>query len=65
MCSLLMRLQRSTSLFDLGCFAISWQQAEVNQKAPIAAAMPNVQCARMQALPMKRTFRTHYQLADE
>jgi hypothetical protein len=43
MCSLLMRLQRSTSLFDFGCFAISWQQAEVNQKAPIAAAMPNVQ----------------------
>jgi hypothetical protein len=43
MCSLLMRLQRSTSLVDLGCFVISWQQAEVNQKAPIAAVIPSVQ----------------------
>jgi len=39
MCSLLMRLQRSTSLFNFGGFAASWQQAEVNQKTPIAAAM--------------------------
>jgi hypothetical protein len=42
MCSLLMRLQRSTSLFDFGCFAASWQRADVSQKAPIAAAMQNV-----------------------
>jgi hypothetical protein len=41
MCSLLMRLQRSTSLFNFGCFAASWQQAEVDQKAQIAAAMQN------------------------
>jgi hypothetical protein len=40
MCSLLMRLQRSTSLFNFG-FAVSWQHAEVNQKAQIAAAMQN------------------------
>jgi len=31
MCSLLMRLQRSTSLFNFGRFAASWQHAEVNQ----------------------------------
>jgi hypothetical protein len=43
MCSLLMRLQRSTSLFTFGCFAPSWQHAEVTQKAQIAAAMQNVQ----------------------
>jgi len=41
MCSLLMRLQRSGSLFNFGCFAASWQHAEVNQKAQIAAAMQN------------------------
>jgi hypothetical protein len=38
MCSLLMRLQRSTSLFNFGRFAPSWQHAEVNQKAPICAS---------------------------
>ena len=39
MCSLLKRLQRSSSLFNFGRFAASWQQAEVNQKAQNAAAM--------------------------
>jgi hypothetical protein len=34
-----MRLQRSTSLFNFGCFAPSWQHAEVNQKAQIAATI--------------------------
>jgi hypothetical protein len=43
MCSLLMRLQRSTSLFNFGCLAASWQRAEVNQKPQIAPAMQNVQ----------------------
>jgi hypothetical protein len=43
MCSLLMRLQRSTALFNFGCFAVSWQHAEVNQKPQIATAMQNVQ----------------------
>jgi hypothetical protein len=43
MCSLLMRRQRSTSLFNFGCFAASWQSAGVNQKAQIAAAMQDVQ----------------------
>jgi hypothetical protein len=42
MCSLLMRLQRSASLLDFGCFAASWQQTEVNQRTPIAAAMQTV-----------------------
>jgi len=41
MCSLLMRLQRSASLCTFGWFAVSWQHAEVNQKAQIAAAMQN------------------------
>jgi hypothetical protein len=60
MCSLLMRLQRSTSLFNFGCFAASWQHAEVNQKAQIAAAMQNVKWElRMKGLPMNRVFRTH------
>ena len=60
MCSLLMRLQRSTSLFNFGCFAASWQHAEVNQKAQIAAVMQNVKWElRMKGLPMNRTFRTH------
>jgi hypothetical protein len=54
-----MRLQRSTSLFNLGCFASSWQHAEANQKAQIAAAMQPVQWARMKGLAMNRTFRTH------
>jgi hypothetical protein len=35
-----MRLQRSTSLLNFGCFAASWQHAEVNQKAQMA--MQNV-----------------------
>jgi hypothetical protein len=39
----MMRRQRSTSLFNFGCFAASWQHAEVNQKAQIAAAMQDVQ----------------------
>jgi hypothetical protein len=44
MCSLLMRLQRSTSLFNFGCFAaFSCQHAEVIQKTQIASAMQNVQ----------------------
>jgi hypothetical protein len=51
MSSLLMRLQRSTSLFDFGCFAASWQHAEVSQKAQNAAAMQNVK-----GLPMNRTY---------
>jgi hypothetical protein len=60
MCSLLMRLQRSTSLFNFGCFAASRQHAEVNQKAQIAAAMQNVKWElRMKGLPMNRVFRTH------
>jgi len=60
MCSLLMRLQRSTSLFNFGRFAASWQHAEVNQKAQIAAAKQNVKWAlRMKGLPMNRVFRTH------
>ena len=60
MCSLLMRLQRSTSLFNFDCFAASWQHAEVNQKAQIAAAMQNVKWAlRMKGLPMNRTFSAH------
>jgi len=42
MCSLLMRLQRSISLFNFGCFAASWQHAKVNQKAQITPAMQNV-----------------------
>jgi hypothetical protein len=55
MCSLLMRLQRSTSLFNFGCFAASWQHAEVNQKALIAAAIQNVKWElRMKGLPMNR-----------
>ena len=59
MCSLLMRLQRSTSLFNFGCFAASWQHAEVNQKALIAAAIQNVKWElRMKGLPMNRVFRT-------
>jgi hypothetical protein len=41
MCSLLMRLQRSTSLFNFGWFAASLQREEVNQKAQIAAAIQN------------------------
>ena len=56
MCSLLIRLQRSASLFNFGCFAASWQLAEVSQKAPIAAAMENVKWARMKGLSMNRTF---------
>jgi hypothetical protein len=53
MCSLLMRLQRSTSLFNFGCFAAPWQHAEVNQKAQIAAATQNVKWKlRMKGLPM-------------
>jgi hypothetical protein len=60
MCSLLMRLQRSTSLFNFGCFAASRQHAEVNQKAQIAAAMQNVKWElRMKGLPLNRVFRTH------
>jgi hypothetical protein len=60
MCSLLMRLQRSTSLFNFGCFAASWQHAEVNQKAQNAAAVQNVKWElRMKGLPMNRTFRAH------
>jgi hypothetical protein len=39
----MMRRQRSTSLFNFGCFAASWQHPEVNQKAQIAAAMQDVQ----------------------
>jgi hypothetical protein len=42
MSSLLMRLQRSTSLFDFGCFAASWQHAKVAQKAQIATAEQSV-----------------------
>jgi hypothetical protein len=37
-----MRLQRSTSLFNDGAFAASWQHAKVAQKAQIAAAGQNV-----------------------
>ena len=60
MCSLLMRLQRSTSLFNFGCFAASWQHAEVNQKALIAAAVQNVKWEpRMKGLLMNRVFRTN------
>jgi hypothetical protein len=58
MCSLLMRLQCSTSLLDFGCFAVSWQHAAVNQKAQSAAAIQNLKTARMKGLPMNRTFRT-------
>jgi hypothetical protein len=42
MCSLLMRLQPSRPLFGFGCFAASWQYAQVNQKAQIAPAMQTV-----------------------
>jgi hypothetical protein len=52
MCSLVMRLQRSTSLFNFGFFVPSWQHAAVNQKAQIAAAMQNVKSTRMKGLPM-------------
>src|SRR5215467_9957443 len=58
MCSLLMRLQRSTSLFNFGWFAASLQREEVNQKAQIAAAIQNERCARMKGV-MNRTFRAH------
>jgi hypothetical protein len=57
MCSLLMRLQRSTSLFNSSCFAAPWQHAEVNQKAQIAAATQNVKWKlRMKGLPMNRAL---------
>src|SRR5260370_39339803 len=55
-----MRLQRSTSVFNVGRVAATWQHAEVNQKAQIAAAKQNVKWAlRMKGLPMNRVFRTH------
>jgi hypothetical protein len=60
MCSLLMRLQRSASLFNFGCFALSWHHAKVNQKAQIAAAIQNAQWARMKDLAMNRIFRTGF-----
>jgi hypothetical protein len=60
MCSLLMRLQRSASVFNSGRFAVSWHHAQVNQKAHIAAAMQNVQWARMKSVPMKRNVRTGF-----
>jgi hypothetical protein len=37
-----MRLQRSSSLFNIGAFAASWQHAKVAQKAQIATAGQNV-----------------------
>jgi hypothetical protein len=37
-----MRLQRSTSLFNDGAFAPSWQHAKVAQTAHIATAGQNV-----------------------
>jgi hypothetical protein len=42
MCSLLIRLQRSSSLFNVGVFAASRQHAKVAQKAQIANAGHNV-----------------------
>jgi len=35
--------ERERPLRLFGCFAASWQHAEVNQKAQIAAAMQDVQ----------------------
>jgi hypothetical protein len=43
MSSLLMRLQRSTSLFDLGCFAASCAHANVKPKTQIAVAKQTAQ----------------------
>jgi hypothetical protein len=47
-----MRLQRSSSLFNIGAFAVSWQHTKVAQKAKIATAGQNVKWARTKGLAM-------------